>query len=155
MANRGIWSLFGSNPTTVLSDTQLAPAGTGIANGAMSVAGSTYANQTNLDLYCDIEVNLAALSPTGSPYVAIYILAAIDGTNFPGQSAADLRLTSTQLFCVIPIGTTASTAQRVAVRNLLLPPQPVQFRLDNQTGVALANSGNTVKVAAYSYNLNG
>jgi hypothetical protein len=152
MANRGIWSLFGSNPTTVLSDTQLSALGI----GAMSAAGPTYANQTNLDLYCDVEVFLAALTPVAPAYVAIYILAAIDGTNFPGQSAADLRLTSTQLFCVIPIGTTAATAQRVAVRNLLLPPQPVQFRLDNQTGVALPTSaGCTVKIDAYSYNLNG
>src|SRR6516225_1236574 len=150
MANRGIWSLFGSNPTSVLT-TGL----NSLAAGSVSAASATYANQTNLDLYCDVELFLNTITPATGAYVSIYILAAVDGTNFPAQSAADLRLTSTQLFCVIPIGTTASTAQRVAVRNLLLPPQPVQFRLDNQTGVALANSGNTVKVDAYSYNLNG
>jgi len=149
MANRGIWSLFGSNPTTVLSTglNSLAPAGT--------VVSATYANQTNLDLYCDVEVNLASLSPTAGAYVSIYILAAIDGSNFPAQSAADLRLTTTQLFCTVPIGTTASTAQRVAVRNLLLPPQPVQFVFDNQTGATLNAAGNTVKIDAYSFNLNG
>jgi hypothetical protein len=150
MTNRGIWSLFGSNPTTVLS-TGL----NSLGNGTMSAASATYANQTNLDLYCDIEVNLASLSPTAGAYVSIYVLAAVDGSNFPAQSDADLRLTSTQLLCVIPIGVTATTAQRVAVRNLLLPPQPVQFKLDNQTGVALNASGNTVKIDAYSYNLNG
>jgi len=150
MANRGIWSLFGSNPTTVLNT------GATLATATMSAASSTYANQTNLDLYCDVEVNIGALSPSAGAYVAIYILAAVDGTNFPAQSDADLRLTTTQLFCVIPIGTTASTAQRVAARNLLLPPQPVQFKLDNQTGVALAaTNNNTVKIDAYSYNLNG
>ena len=121
----------------------------------MSAASATYANQTNLDLYCDVEVVLNTLSPTTGAYVSIYVLAAIDGTNFPAQSDVDLRLTSTQLFCIIPIGTTATTAQRVAVRNLLLPPQPVQFKLDNQTGVTLNASGNTVKIDAYSYNLNG
>jgi hypothetical protein len=148
MANRGIWSLFGSNPTTVLNT------GATLATATMSAASSTYANQTNLDLYCDVEVNIGALSPSAGAYVAIYILAAVDGTNFPAQSDADLRLTTTQLFCVIPIGTTASTAQRVAARNLLLPPQPVQFKLDNQTGATLP-SGWTVKIDAYSYNLNG
>ena len=148
MANRGIWSLFGSNPTTVLNT------GATLATNVMSAASSTYANQTNLDLYCDVEVNIGALSPSAGAYVAIYILAAVDGTNFPAQSDADLRLTTTQLFCVIPIGTTASTAQRVAARNLLLPPQPVQFKLDNQTGATLP-SGWTVKIDAYSYNLNG
>jgi hypothetical protein len=122
----------------------------------MSAASATYNNQTNLDLYCDVEVVLNTLSPSGStPFVAIYVLAAVDGTNFPAQSDADLRLTTTQLLCSIPIGTTATTAQRVAVRNLLLPPQPIQFKLDNQTGVTLNASGNTVKIDAYSYNLNG
>ena len=152
MANRAIWSLFGSNPTTLLSGATL----NALANNTMSAASATYANQTNLDLYCDIEVFLDTLSPATGAYVSIYILAAIDGTNFPAQSSADLRLTTTQLFCTIPVGTTASTTQRVAARNLLLPPQPVQFKLDNQTGVALASTNNsTVKIDAYSYNLNG
>jgi len=152
MANRGIWSLFGSNPTIVITGAQL----NALGNGSMTTAGATYANQTNADLYCDLEIFLDPLSPVAPAYVAIYILAAIDGTNFPGQSAADLRLTTTQLFCVVPIGTTASTAQRVAVRNLLLPPQPVQFRLDNQTGVSIPSNNNSfVKIDAYSYNLNG
>jgi hypothetical protein len=125
-----------------------------LATGSMTAASATYANQTNLDLYCDLEVFLAALSPTAGAYVDVYILTAIDGTNFPAQSAADLRLTSTQKFCTVPIGTTASTAQRVAVRNLLLPPQPVQFILDNQTGTNIVATS-TVKIDAYSYNLNG
>src|SRR5215472_2603905 len=137
MANRGIWSLFGSNPTTVLSTGLNA-----LANNTMSAASSTYANQTNLDLYCDLEVFLDTLSPAGGAYVSIYIWAAIDGSNFPAQSAADLRLTTTQLLCTIPIGTTASTTQRVAVRNLLLPPQPFQLKIDNQTGVAFAATAN-------------
>src|SRR5215472_3707546 len=152
MANRGIWSLFGSNPTTVLSGATL----NALAGGSMSAASATYNNQTNLDLYCDVEVYLDPLSPSAGAHVDIYILAAIDGTNFPAQSAADLRLTTTQLLCSIPIGTTASTAQRVAVRNVPLPPQPVQFKLDNQTGGTLAaNNNNTVKIDTYCYNLNG
>jgi hypothetical protein len=148
MANRGIWSLFGSNPTTILNT------GATLATATMSAASSTYNNQTNLDLMCDLEVNIAAFSPSAGAYVAMYILVALDGTNFPAQSDADLRLTTTQLFCVIPVGTTASTAQRVTARNLILPPQPVQFKLDNQTGATLP-SGWTVKIDAYSYNLNG
>jgi hypothetical protein len=151
MANRGIWTLSGAGLTTVLNTGLNA-----LANNSMSAASSTYVNQTNLDLYCDLEVFLDTLSPTAGAYVAIYVLCALDGSNFPAQSAADLRLTTTQLLCTVPIGTTASTTQRVAVRNLLLPPQPMQFKLDNQTGVALASTNNsTVKIEAYSLNLNG
>jgi hypothetical protein len=149
MTARGIWSLFGSNPTTLLNP------GTTLATATMSAASSTYANQTNLDLYCDMEFySGSTFSPSAGAFVAVYIWVALDGTNFPAQSDADLRLTSTQLFCVIPIGTTATTAQRVTVRNLLLPPQPVQFKLDNQTGATLPSSW-TLKMDAYSYNLNG
>jgi hypothetical protein len=121
----------------------------------MSAASATINNQTNLDIYCDIEVALASLSPTSGAYVAIYILESVDGTNFPAQSDADLRLTGSQLLSVIPIGTTASTAQRVVARNVVIPPNAFQLKLDNQTGVALNASGNTVKIDTYNFNLNG
>lgn len=148
MTNLGKWS----TPAATL--TVLSTGLNSLANNTMSAASSTITNNTNLDIYCDIEVLLAALSPTAAAYVALYIWEAVDGTNFPAQSDADLRLTSTQLLCVVPVGTTASTAQRVAVRNVLLPPGAFQIKLDNQTGVALAASGNTVKFNTYDVNLN-
>jgi len=149
MANIGKWNAP-SATTTVLS-TGL----NSLTSGTMSAASSTISNQTNLDIYVDVEVALAALSPTTGAYVALYILEAIDGSTFPAQSDADLRLTTTQLLTVVPIGTTASTAQRVAVRNVVIPPGAIQIKLDNQTGVALNASGNTVKFNAYDFNLNG
>jgi len=148
MANTGKWNTPGTLTTLLSSGLN------SLGNATMSAASSTYANNTNLDLYCDIEVVLASLSPATGAYVAIYIWEAVDGSTFPAQSDADLRLTSSQLFVVIPVGTTASTAQRVVARNLLLPPAAIQFKLDNQTGVALNASGNTVKILPYSYNLN-
>jgi hypothetical protein len=150
MTNIGKWSLSGVGLTSVLT-TGL----NSLANNTMSAASATYANQTNLDLYADIEVVLASLSPAAGAFVAIYILESVDGTNFPAQSDADLRLTSTQLLAVLPVGVTAATAQRVVARNVLLPPAAIQFKLDNQTGVALNASGNTVKILPYDYNLNG
>ena len=150
MASIGKWSLSGVGLTTVLS-TGL----NSLGNNTMSSASSTYDNSINLDLYVDIEVVLASLSPTTGANVAIYIWESVDGTNFPAQSDADLRLTTTQLLVTIPVGTTAATAQRVVARNVLLPPAKVQFKLDNQTGVSLAASGNTVKILPYDYNLNG
>lgn len=149
MANIGKWSTP-SSTVTILS-TGL----NSLASATMSAASSNITNQTNLDIYVDIEVALAALSPTVGAYVALYILESVDGTNFPSQSDADLRLTTSQLLIAIPIGTTASTAQRVAARNVIIPPGLFQIKMDNQTGVALAASGNTVKFNAYDINLNG
>jgi hypothetical protein len=149
MANIGKWNAPSATVTALSTGLN------SLGNGTMSAASSNISNQTNLDIYVDIEVNLAALSPTTGAYVALYIWESVDGTNFPAQSDADLRLTSTQLLCVVPIGTTASTAQRVAVRNIVIPPGLFQIKLDNQTGVALAASGNTVKWNAYDINGNG
>jgi|SRR5215472_18247420 len=153
MANIGKW-IGGANPP----GTPLTVLSTGLnslSNATMSAASATLDNSVNLDLYCDVEVVLASLSPTAGAYVTIYIWEAPDGTNFPAQSDADLRLTNTQVFVSIPIGTTAATAQRVTARNIALPPAKVQFKLDNQTGVALNASGNTVKIITYNMNLNG
>jgi hypothetical protein len=148
MTNRGIWSLSGVGVQTVLNT------GATLATATMSATSATYNNQTNLDLYCDVEFNCGSLSPSAGAYVSIYVYESIDGTNFPAQSAADLRLTTTQLLCNIPIGTTATTAQRVVARNVLLPPAAIQFLLDNQTGATLP-SGWTVRISPYSFNLNG
>ena len=148
MTNIGKWNA--PSVTTVLS-TGL----NSLGNNTMSAASSTISNASNLDMYVDVEVNLASLSPTTGAYVSLYILESVDAINFPAQSDVDLRLTSSQLLCVIPIGTTAATAQRVVARNIIIPPGAFQIKLDNQAGVALNASGNTVKFNTYDINLNG
>jgi hypothetical protein len=146
MANIGKWSLSSVGLTTVLT-------GLTTASGAMSAASSTYDNSSSLDLYVDIEFALVfAAGVASGGYVSLYVYESVDGTNFPAQSAADLRLTSTQLICVAPMGT-ASATQRVVVRNVLISPAKQQFLLDNQTSQAL--SSGTVKILPYDYNLNG
>src|SRR5262245_49137730 len=116
MASIGKWNTP-TSAATILS-TEL----NSLATNDTCADSSAVANNTNLDIYVDIEVNLASLSPGTNPYVAIYILEAVDGSNYPAQSDADLRLTSTQLLAVLPIGTTASTAQRLVARNVIIPP---------------------------------
>ncbi len=149
MANVGKWN----TPTSIASilTTEL----NSLGNNTMCSASADYDNSTNLNIYADIELVLASLSPSAGAYVAVYILEAPDNSNYPAQSDADLRLTTTQLLCIIPIGTTASTAQRVTVRNLVLPPSHFKLKLDNQTGVSLNASGNTLKLLAYNINGNG
>lgn len=126
-----------------------------LSTNTMTAASSAITNDSNLDMYVDIEVVLAALSPTAGAFVALYLLESVDGTNYPAQSDADTRLTSSQLLCVIPVGVAASTAQRVAARTIPIPPGKFKIKLDNQTGATLASSANTVKWNAYNTNLNG
>lgn len=149
MASIGKWNAP-SSAVTVLS-TEL----NSLGNNSMSAASSAVANQVNLDMYVDVEVNLGTLSPSVNAYVALYIAEAVDGSNYPTQSAADMRLTSTHALAIIPVGTTASTPQRVVSRNIVIPPASFKIYFDNQTGAALNASGNTVKFLPYDTNLNG
>lgn len=151
MANIGKWNTPGSIVTPLSSVL------TNLSSGSIATSSTPINNATNLDIYADIEV---VLSSTGTfaagAYVSIYALEAIDGTNFPAQTAADLRLTSNQLLVAIPIGTTAGSTQRVVARNVVLPPATFQVVLDNQTGVTLnSGGGNTVRFLSYDVNLNG
>lgn len=143
MANIGKWNTPSAISTVLTTELN------SLSNNTMTAASSAINNTSNLDIYVDIEVVLAALSPSAGAFVAIYILEAVDSSNYPAQSDADLRLTSTQLLVSIPVGTTGSTAQRVVVRNVVIPPGLFKIKLDNQTGVSLAASANTVKFSAY------
>lgn len=149
MANIGKWN----TPSSIVSvlTTEL----NSLANGSMSAASGAINNDTNLDMYGDLELNLGALSPTAGGYVSVYIAEAPDGTNYPAPSAADQRLQTNALLCTFAVSTTASTAQRLVARNVLLPPGKFKLYVDNQSGGAMAASGNTLKLLPYNLNLNG
>ena len=149
MANIGKWNA--PRAVATVMGTEL----NSLGSATMQKSTAPYDNTTNLDLYVDIEINLASLSPATGAFVALYVGETVDGTNFPAQSGADMRLTTTQLLTSVPIGVTAATAQRVVIRNVVIPPAKFDVYLDNQTGVALNASGNTVKFLAYDVNLNG
>jgi len=149
MANIGKWNA----PSSVVSllTTEL----NSLGSASATVASGAIANQTNLDLYADLWLHLASFSPGTNPYVTVYILEAIDGSTYPSATASVLRNQPSQVLCVIPLDTTAATAQDVVVRNVLLPPGSFKVVLDNQSGAALASSGNTLKMITYNQNLNG
>jgi len=149
MANIAKWNTP-SSIVTVLS-TEL----NSLADNAMSAASAAIDNGANLDQYVDIELVLAALSPAAGAYVSIYIAEAIDGTNYPAPSAADQRLQTNALLCTFALSTTAATAQRLVARQIMIPPGKFKLYLDNQAGVALNASGNTLKMLPYNTNLNG
>ena len=149
MSNIGKWNAP-SGPTSLLT-TEL----NSLASGSATAASSAIANQTNLDMYADLWLHLASFSPGTNPYVVVYILEAIDGSTYPSATASVLRNQASQVLCTIPLDTTAATAQDVVVRNVLIPPGSFKVVLDNQSGAALASSGNTLKMNTYDLNLNG
>lgn len=148
MANIGKWGNLASVVTLLTTELNA------LGNGSASAASSAIANQTNLDVYADVELVLASLSPAAPNYLTLYILEAIDGTNYPSATGSVLRNQPSQILCTFPIDTTAATAQRVVVRNVVLPPGTFKVVLDNQAGVALGATGNTVKMITYDVDLN-
>lgn len=146
MANIGKWAA--PSVVTLLS-TEL----NSLANNALSAASSAVSG--NRDIYADFELVLASLSPAAPNYCNLYILEAVDGTNYPAATASVLRNQPAQLLCTFPLDLTAATAQRVVVRNVLIPPGNFKVALDNQAGIGLASSGNTVKMSSYNLDLNG
>lgn len=115
-----------------------------MADATLSAASTALANQTNLDTHAIIEINLASLTPTGTPYLELYMTKAPDGTNYEEAPIIGGANRNT-LIATLPVPTGAGT-KRVQTGLINLPPCPVQFYLGNQLNVALAASGNTLDV---------
>lgn len=116
------------------------------ANGAFSSAGSTNIdNEAGLNLYIELELHLASLTPTGSPYYAVYMQRQIDGTNM--ETAPNISL-SHQLIAVFPMST-AVAAKHLIIPNILIPPCVFSLWGYNSVGPSLAASGNTLKYRLY------
>lgn len=154
MTALGKWALSGG-VTTAMTNGDMTPA----TDGGMNVGSTVISNDSNLDVYVDIEVVLGALSPSGSrPFVQLYLLEAVDGTNYPAQSisgtTSDQMLAASQFLATIPIGNTAATAQRVVFRKAVMPPGKFKLAIRNKTGANFAGSGNSVNFLPYNLNLN-
>lgn len=149
MANIGKWNAPSAVVTVLTTELNA------LANNTMAAVSAAVANQTNLDVYSDWELVLASLSPTAGAHVDVYIAEAVDGSNYPADAAATMRLQASQLLCTFGLGITAATAQRTVVRNVVIPPGTFKIYLDNQSGVALGATSNTLKMIPYNVNLNG
>lgn len=132
MANKIQWDAEDASPTTVLS-TQL----NSLADGSKSGVGTSYDNGANLNQYGWLEVVLASLTPTAGNFLTIYMYVYTGGTTEDVAGIVPLVTVS----C-----TTSTGAKRVVSRRFELPPYEVSFEVQNDLGVALASSGNTVKL---------
>ncbi len=104
-------------------------------------------------LYGDLELVLssAVTASAGSPYIAIYLLPTMDGSNYPNPPGATAGATPASYF-VGTILANASAAFTVGqLRGIVLPPQNFKIEIQNVLGVSLpATSTSTCKL--YRYN---
>lgn len=100
------------------------------ATATNSAASSAIDNTTNLDLYMDLELvaTAAGVARTAGATVAAYLTIALDGTNY-----ADVNETTAELIAAFPLDA-ATTARRLTVRDIPIPPALFKLFLRNNTG---------------------
>jgi hypothetical protein len=115
-----------------------------LANGSATGVTNTLDNATDKYEFISLKLDLGSLTPTGSPSVQCYIVYAMDGTNFDTVSAA-----SAELLCTFSMST-ATTAKIMSRPNRPIAPFKFQLFLVNNTGPALASSGNALSYSRHN-----
>lgn len=117
-----------------------------LANNTNSAASAAIDNTTNLDLFHDLTLNLAAQGSarTAGGTVGVYLTMALDGSTY---DAVDH--TCAELVAVFQLDAT-TTARQLTRRDVPVPPGLFKYFIRNQTGQAFAASTNTLRYRAHS-----
>lgn len=102
-------------------------------------------------LYADVEVYVTfGTAPTANQPIELYIARRIDGTNIEDYvtGASGTGPQNGYIGSVMPRAVT--TAQRMILPKVELPPSDFVLLAINRTGQAMASSGNTVKAIRYT-----
>lgn len=119
-----------------------------LANGARAVSAALLDNSVNLDFWADFVLAVTfAVAPTANTTCDLYLLPAADGTNAADGSGAVapqpvLLAGSFELRAV-------TTAQRLTLRGVALPPGKFNALLVNNSGQAFPATGSTVVMYGY------
>lgn len=119
-----------------------------LANAAYSAVSAVIDNEADLYQFMALELVLASLTPTGTPSCSVYLLPAVDDTNYPDGGGATAPPLGT-LIAVFDLSTSATAKRRTAV-NIAIPPYKFKLLVLNSAGPALASSGNTLKYSRYN-----
>ena len=143
MANKILWDAVATSRGTVLT-TEL----DNLAAAAFSAAGTEIDNATNLDQYAWVEFDYDfADNPHAGDYVTLFMLKALDGTNYQGAGDGTNGPGAHAVVAAIPINFTADHAAHVAMSGVFrLPPCKIKFVLQNNGTRALAASGSVVEL---------
>lgn len=110
-----------------------------LANGSES-AVITYDNSTNRDLYASITIKLGSITPASGGYIGLRVTTN-DGTDTSDKAAGDLY-TAVLL--------TGASAKVIIVPMVRLYPFSMRLSVLNNSGVALAASGNELYVRPFN-----
>ena len=116
-----------------------------LANNGRSNAGLVIDNSTSLDKFGWLELNVTfTTAPSADGYIAIYMVTAMDGTNFADGSAS-VNPGFDAWVCNLPVNA-VTTAQNKQVGPILLPPAKFKLIAENKAGFALPATGTTIEL---------
>jgi len=129
-----------------------------LTTGLNSLAADARAISSALDngsdryLYGDFELVVTyGVAPSSGGYVALYLVRSADGTNY-ADGDASIAPPATAWVGNFPVRA-VTTAQRVIIPRVLLPPALFKAVVQNKGGQAFGSSGNTVKYRPYAESL--
>lgn len=118
-----------------------------LANGSSAITAALD-NGTDRSIWDDLELVVTfGTAPALNAPVEVYLVPSVDGTNYADGSATVLP--SPNLLVGTFLVRAVTTAQRVAIRKIELPPGLFKYLVRNQAGQAMAASGNTLKRRPY------
>lgn len=131
------WSTLGTY-TTAIAGAATAPTLKNLANNGQKI-GNEVDNATNRYLYADWDLKCRFQSaPSIGGYIALYLIPAIDGTNYTDGDDSVAPPPSTWIgnFPVRAV----TTQQRVSLRGSLLPPGKFKPLAINKSGQSMTNT---------------
>ncbi len=150
MASIGKWLGY-SAPDTVIVGTSL----NALADGAYAlgpVIDNTGSGSPDLRLYGDFELILpsAVTAGSGSPYVGIYLLPAMDGTNYPTPPGGSAGAAPASYLVGSILANPSASFTVGHYRGAPLSPCALKIMIQNKLGVAFPAS-NSISLKLYRY----
>jgi len=123
-----------------------------LADGSNAITGTAISNNATdeLDMYADFELLVATQGSArdAQARVEMYVLITLDGTNYTyGGASLDPPANA---FVGSFLYDAATNARYGHIRGVPLPPRDFHILLINETGQALASSGNILKMSRYN-----
>lgn len=141
--------IYGARPGAVplLTAELNALANASLTSFGPEITPGVTANLTFRHLRGDLALRLApnSLAFTAASFVIVYFAPAADGTNYPKLSGANMARANYRVGTIALYPATPSAeAIYENIRGVAIPNAPFKVVLENQSGVALPASGNTL-----------
>ena len=117
-----------------------------LASDGSAISASEFDNSINLDMFCDLEFNLASvdLSAQDNPAIYVWFINNLSGQEDGSGSVVPARMPD----AIIPLRE-VSAAQVVSIARIQCPNISFDTVVENKTGTTLALTDNTLKIETY------